>query len=248
MPAEGPPGDLGKKLREAREHRGVSLRHIANSTKIAVSVLDALERNDISRLPGGIFGRSFVRSFASEVGLDPEIAIQEFIGQFPHHSVTVGHRPSDQTGDNETLESDRRTASTFLRLISLSIPIAGLVVYLGIAGRPGQLGVVEHPAIAADVGSVKETPGRSVLTVALSVTRPCRVSAAVDTAKHLQWMLQTGERRTLYVRRELVLTAHDAGALEITLNGVAAKRLGRSGEVVTARLNAANFRQYLLTP
>ena len=69
MPAEGPPGDLGKKLREARERRGLSLRHIANSTKIAVSILDALERNDISRLPGGIFGRSFVRSFATEVGL-----------------------------------------------------------------------------------------------------------------------------------------------------------------------------------
>jgi transcriptional regulator with XRE-family HTH domain len=72
MPAERIAGDLGKKLREARERRGVSLREIADRTKIAVSVLEGLERNDISRLPGRIFGRAFVRSFATEIGLDPE--------------------------------------------------------------------------------------------------------------------------------------------------------------------------------
>src|SRR5438046_2205137 len=83
--------DFGGKLRAARERRGISLRQIANATKIAVAVLEALERNDISRLPGGIFGRAFVRSYAVEVGLDPERTIQEFITQFPFDSVVAGH-------------------------------------------------------------------------------------------------------------------------------------------------------------
>src|ERR1700704_860191 len=107
MSPERPAGDLGRKLREARERRGVSLRQIADRTKIAVSVLEGLERNDISRLPGGIFGRAFVRSFATEIGLDPETTIQEFIVQFPQDSVTVGHPPSVQQVDNEAIESDR---------------------------------------------------------------------------------------------------------------------------------------------
>src|ERR1700687_2861327 len=100
--------DFGSRLREARERRGVSLREIANATKIAVSFLEALERNDISRLPGGIFGRAFVRSFANEVGLDPEATIQDFIAQFPHDSVTVGHPRSEHTVDNEAVDKDRR--------------------------------------------------------------------------------------------------------------------------------------------
>ena len=50
-------GDFGSKLREARERKGVSLREIANATKISVRALEALERNDISHLPGGIFSR-----------------------------------------------------------------------------------------------------------------------------------------------------------------------------------------------
>ena len=64
--------DFGTKLREARDRKGVSLRAIADATKISVAVLEALERNDESRLPGGIFTRAFVRSYASEVGLDPD--------------------------------------------------------------------------------------------------------------------------------------------------------------------------------
>ena len=55
-------GDFGSRLRAARERRGVSLRQIATATKISVSALEALERNDLSRLPGGIFSRAFVRS------------------------------------------------------------------------------------------------------------------------------------------------------------------------------------------
>src|SRR5882672_6216272 len=97
-------GGFGSKLRDARERKGISLRQIANATKISVSALEALERNDISRLPGGIFSRAFVRSYAVEVGLEPEEAIQEFLAQFPHDSVTAGHSPSQQIEDNEALE------------------------------------------------------------------------------------------------------------------------------------------------
>src|SRR5260370_29081298 len=88
MAADRTPGDFGSRLRDARERRGISLRHIANTTKITVAALDALERNDISRLPGGIFSRGFVRSFAIEVGLDPDEAIRDFIAQFPNETAT----------------------------------------------------------------------------------------------------------------------------------------------------------------
>jgi cytoskeleton protein RodZ len=74
--------DFGGKLRQARERRGISLRQIASSTKIAAAALDALERNDISKLPGGIFSRAFVRSYAVEVGLDPDETIREFLDRF----------------------------------------------------------------------------------------------------------------------------------------------------------------------
>jgi cytoskeletal protein RodZ len=87
---KGPEADFGSRMRQAREQRGVSLRQIAERTKISVSQLEALERNDISRLPGGIFSRAFVRSYAAEIGVDPEQTVREFLSQFPDESVSAG--------------------------------------------------------------------------------------------------------------------------------------------------------------
>jgi cytoskeletal protein RodZ len=82
--------DFGGRLKRLREERGVTLRTIANVTKISMLTLEALERNDIPRLPGGIFSRAVVRAYAQEVGADPEATVQEFITRFPHESVVVG--------------------------------------------------------------------------------------------------------------------------------------------------------------
>jgi cytoskeleton protein RodZ len=135
MSAQKGSSGFGDKLRETRERRGLSLRQIANATKISMITLEALERNDIKRLPGGIFSRGVVRSYALEVGLDPEVTIEEFMGQFPHDSVTQGHPTTTQTEDHEAVESDRRMAMTFLRLILISVPVAAFVIYFAIHGR-----------------------------------------------------------------------------------------------------------------
>src|SRR5438067_3416862 len=121
MAADRTPDDFGSMLRQARERRGVSVRQIASATKISVAALEALERNDISRLPGGIFGRAFVRSYAIEVGLDPDDVIEQFMAQFPHDSVAAGHRAAESGEDNDEIESSRRMASTFLWLAFISV-------------------------------------------------------------------------------------------------------------------------------
>jgi hypothetical protein len=91
-----------------------------------------------------------------------------------------------------------------------------------------------------------ETP-QDRLTIALSVKRPCWVSATVDGQKAIERLLQPGEQQTVDVRREMVLTAGDASAIAMTFNGAEARPLGKAGEVVTARFNLANFKNYLQT-
>ena len=68
----GIPTDMGSRLRAAREAKQLSVRAIAKTTTIPVGALEALEENDVARLPGGIFSRGFVRSYAAAVGLNPE--------------------------------------------------------------------------------------------------------------------------------------------------------------------------------
>ena len=74
---------FGARLRRERERRQISLASIAANTKISMSLLQGLERDDVSRWPHGIFRRSFVRDYATAIGLDPEETIREFQMRFP---------------------------------------------------------------------------------------------------------------------------------------------------------------------
>jgi cytoskeletal protein RodZ len=63
---------FGEYLRREREMRGVSLEEISTATKISIRFLQAIENEELSKLPGGIFTRSFVRTYARYLGLDEE--------------------------------------------------------------------------------------------------------------------------------------------------------------------------------
>src|SRR4051812_1191100 len=194
MPLERRSTGFGGRLRDARERRGISLRQIANATKISVAVLEALERDDISKLPGGIFGRAFVRSYAVEVGLDPETTIQEFIAYFPNDSVTAGHPTSDTGEDGIALESDRRTAATFLWLLGVSVPLVAGVLYFATLGRPSAstpstrqaaspVEAASPPAAlppAAVAAPAPSPPPRAVEPGAVDTAAPASTAAVVE--------------------------------------------------------------------
>jgi len=69
---------FGANLRREREMRGVSLEEIAAATKISIRCLQALEADEFSKLPGGIFRRSFIRAYANYLGLHEDTVMAEF--------------------------------------------------------------------------------------------------------------------------------------------------------------------------
>jgi cytoskeletal protein RodZ len=118
--------DVGTRLREAREGGGIPLRQIADRTKISVAALEALERGDMGRLPGGIFGRSFVRSYAAEVGLDPDAMVREFLDQFSQDprfaAISIEAEPAARPGSP--------AARTVLKLVAVALVAVGIILYL----------------------------------------------------------------------------------------------------------------------
>jgi cytoskeletal protein RodZ len=70
--------DFGSRFTQAREARGVSLDQIAAETRISTRFLRAIEQEEFQVLPGGIFNRGFIRTFAQRVGLDPEQAVADY--------------------------------------------------------------------------------------------------------------------------------------------------------------------------
>src|SRR5689334_16930231 len=81
---------LGARLRAERESRGFTLAQIAESTKIPQVLLQALERNDLSRWPKGLYRRAFFRSYVTALGLPAEPLVLEFARLFPDEGDSTG--------------------------------------------------------------------------------------------------------------------------------------------------------------
>ena len=69
---------FGEELRREREIRGISLKEIADATKISKRFLDAIERNDHKTLPAPVFTRGFVREYARYLGLNSDEMVNRY--------------------------------------------------------------------------------------------------------------------------------------------------------------------------
>ena len=70
--------DFGINFKHARESLGLTLQQIATETRIGTRFLEAIEKEEFHLLPGGIFSRGFVRSYAERLRMDPDNAVAEF--------------------------------------------------------------------------------------------------------------------------------------------------------------------------
>ena len=251
--------DFGETLRHVREERGVSLRQIAAKTKISLSALEALERNDVAKLPGGIFSRSFVRAYAAEVGLDPDQTVAEFLDRFrleappepPAHAVT----------EQETVwETERRAVGVAVRAIVAVVVFAGIIAFFVMRGRddaPSTAAAVPPPARAEVATTPSSTAQPAVpavddvlratgpMRLEIQPTGPCWVKLAVDRENVFAKLMQAGQKEVVTVRESAVISIGDAGAFAYSIDGRPGKPIGTSGEVRTVRISRETLAEYL---
>lgn len=95
-----PPGSsVARRLElpEVREKRGLSLKDIAESTKISGRFLRAIEDEEFSQLPGGIFNTSYLRQYAAAVGYD-EVKLLAYYRMISGDSGIQEDRPAPRRG------------------------------------------------------------------------------------------------------------------------------------------------------
>jgi cytoskeletal protein RodZ len=124
--------DIGNRLRTAREQAGVSLRHIADSTKLSMHNLTLLEQERVDELPGGIYRRAIVRTYAAEVGLDPEQTLRTFLASYPDDVP----RMEDVFPPPSVVRA--RRIHTILSALGALIPLLAGVFYLAMSARAAE--------------------------------------------------------------------------------------------------------------
>ena len=222
---------FGESLRRERELRGVSLREIAEATKISIRLLQALEEDRLDVLPGGVFRRAFVRQYAEFVGLDAD----RLVAEFAH-----AHEAPSPTGRAEPSRNERASPGTYFLVGVLCVGAVLAILKAGSqrggpsaqpAAPPPMAAIpVTQPPRPAPVPPIAE-PVDEGLTLTLSAQQSCWVQVKLDGEKVLDRVLEGGQSETVEADGEIVLSVGNAGGLTFTVNDRPGVSLGRSGEV-----------------
>lgn len=116
---------LGEKLRQAREERGISISEVAEQTRISPLYLKSIEKDDYKPLPGGIFNKGFVRSYARYIGFDEEEALRDYAEMMSSGEIGADSEP--QVYHPEVL-SDGPSLRSLMPLVIFGAVILILVV------------------------------------------------------------------------------------------------------------------------
>jgi len=122
-------GSFGESLKRERELREISLREIADATKISVRYLEALEQNRFNVLPGGVFNKGFIRAYAAFIGADAEALIDTYLMEIaareqPPAGVAEMGRPASG-GLHRPVETPKRRAGAVAVEVGAPLPDSG---------------------------------------------------------------------------------------------------------------------------
>ncbi|MEK7833099.1 MAG: RodZ domain-containing protein [Acidobacteriota bacterium] len=225
---------LGQQLKQAREERGVSIKQIADATRLGSRFLQAIENDDYKILPGGIFNRNFVRKFAHEVGMDEEQAVRLYDQQL----VEMGGEPTRTAYLGLSDEAEAKASSGNTMLIALlTVVVLGAVlgaVYLAFfnsSKEPTKSIADATPVVNATPAATPTatpTPEASPTPEEISGLRiqlianqaECWVSFRADGGRNEQASLKLGESRELLAKEKITfIRVGNLPALNILING-----------------------------
>lgn len=219
---------LGEKFRQAREERGISVSEVAEQTRISSHYLTSIENDDYKTLPGGIFNKGFVKSYAKYVGLDENEVLQDYsrlVADAEDEDIehAQAYRP-------EVLTDDRTAASMLPTIVFAGIILALMtggilfvVNYLQSSDGESLAEATPAPANTSDipVTSNLAQPTSDRITVQLkAVAEAVWTSYSVDGAAKTQ-TLAPDESVTLEAKDSFKLSYSKAKLpnLQIVLNG-----------------------------
>lgn len=251
---------LGENLRAARERRGVSISEVAEQTRIAPMYIECIEKDNYKPLPGGIFNKGFVKSYARFIGYDEQQALHEY-------NLLVSQTEGSQDDHlrsyrPEVLTDDRASQSTIPTIIFAGIILAlmtggvlFLVNYLQSQPTPVAMNtattnqaVPETPQTEKPVASGNAPTMQSLKVEFRATTENVSLEATSD-GKKSNYTLAAGSSQAFEPRVALVLkySRYKAASAQLFINGkqiqLPTQPANPKRDPIEFEINAANVGQ-----
>lgn len=129
---------IGDSLREARMREHLDIADVEVKTKIRAKYLRALENEEFGMLPGPTFVKTFLRTYAEALGLDPQALVEEYRSTYESREETEQLQPLSPTA----VARDRRRgrvggpppARPWLLIVLAALTVVGVLAVIGLVG------------------------------------------------------------------------------------------------------------------
>jgi cytoskeleton protein RodZ len=250
--------NFGISFKKARESRGLSIAQIAEETRISARFLEAIENEDFQILPGGIFNRGFVRTYASSIGLDPDAAVTEYeqlqnIHQPQPEQVTAPSEPPAPQAP--------RSERNFYAPLAIGGLALAIVIFYAVTREkdPASPTVPTAVPLTEQVASTPVTPAVSPTPEPGPAAAPSSAITLDVQATHETWikvnadgnnvspgeLLEPGVTRHFTAHTSLNIIIGNAGGLNLKLNDQTVKAIGEIGQVRQIVLTPDNLKDFI---
>jgi cytoskeletal protein RodZ len=165
--------EIGATLREARERRQLTYEQVEAEIKIRAKYLRALEEEEFDSLPSGTYVRGFLRAYASYLGLDGRLFVDEYASRF-------GTRHDDELfrRRRERPMTQRRESSSAVLVALIAVVSIGVLFFVAWRFGPGE---ANTPTPSFTITQTDTTPtGRNVNPAIVTVTTTTVVTTRRD--------------------------------------------------------------------
>lgn len=256
---------LGEKLRQAREARGTTIAEVAEQTRISPLYLESIENNDYRTLPGGIFNKGFVKSFAKYVGIDEQEALQDYNRLMSEQAIPVSEEP--KVYKPEVLTDERANSSSLMTIV-FAVIILGLMTW-GILALVNYLQSEQNQPVSnkntntantnttnanvqanANANVSQPLPPTDKISIEFkSLVEPISVSYWVDGGK-METKLVSSEPLVINPQSEVKISYYrgfTAEKVQLTINGkqITPPNPPTKGKAVFVEVNKINIAQIL---
>jgi cytoskeleton protein RodZ len=175
-------GEFGKELRSERESRGIAIDAISDSTKISSRYLAALEEDHFEQLPGGVFNKGIVRSYARVVGLDEDFWVNRYMEAY-QQSGQVKTDDADwiafaenvsKSRQQEGQRPDLRLRWAGVAMLLMLLVGLGWFVWRYISNRMSEEGSLSQPAASTALVLAAHAPSTSQIPPSRTQHRQAR--------------------------------------------------------------------------
>ncbi|HEX4965003.1 MAG TPA: helix-turn-helix domain-containing protein [Thermoanaerobaculia bacterium] len=241
---------FGDWLRRQREMREITLRDIADRTKISLRYLEAMEADRFDLLPAPVFAKGFLREYARYVGLSPDDVVNHYLSeQHPEELEAAGKddtkvrsraRPADPV---QPPVRSNWSYGLLLALVGLALLIlVSLAVWFADRRHDQPAGSRQAPPLIAAPPAPAPKPATPAsatpqptapLQVTLDFNAECWVEAVIDGKNQLAELRIQGETLLLEAEKSVLLKKlGNAGAVEVHVNGLPLELGKKQGEMV----------------